>query len=66
MQEEKNSSGVNDRTQENNAGHGPQGIDKTPGKEPSQDFENVVADTQKAKNKNDGDPAKPEDQPKDE
>jgi hypothetical protein len=64
MPEEKNR--VNDRNQESNPDHGPQGIDKAPGEEPSGDFENVVADTQKAKNKVDGDPSKPEDQPKDE
>jgi len=66
MPEEKNTSGENNRNQENNPGHGPQGIDKAPGEEASRDFQNVVADTQKAKNKNDGDPSKPEDRPKDE
>ena len=44
-------------------GHGPQGIDKAPGEEPSQDTENVVYETQKGKNKVDGDPDKPSDQP---
>ena len=66
MSEDKNRSGKNNSDQNTNKGHGPQGIDKAPGEEGSGDFENVVADTQKAKNKNDGDPAKPEDQPKDE
>lgn len=56
----------NNRIEESNKTHGPQGIDKAPGEEPSGDFENVVEDTQKAKNKVDGDPSKPEDQPKDE
>ncbi len=46
-----------------NRGHGPQGIDKAPGEEPSQDTENVVYETQKGKNKVDGDPDKPSDQP---
>jgi hypothetical protein len=43
--------------------HGPQGIDKAPGEETSQDTENVVAQTQKGKNKVDGDPSKESDQP---
>ena len=66
MPEEKNRSEGNNRNQENNQGKGPQGIDKAPGEETSRDYENVVADTQKARNKNDGDPSKSEDQPKDE
>ncbi len=44
-------------------GHGPQGIDKAPGEETSQDTENVVYETQKGKNKVDGDPSKESDQP---
>jgi len=47
-------------------GHGRQGIDKAPGEETSQDEKNVVADTQKGKNKVDGDPSKPTDQQIDE
>ena len=43
--------------------HGPQGIDKAPGDETPQDTENVVAQTQKGKNKVDGDPSKESDEP---
>jgi hypothetical protein len=46
-----------------NKGHGRQGIDKAPGEETAQDMENVVSDTQRAKNKVDGDPEKESDQP---
>jgi len=44
-------------------GHGPQGTDKAPGEETSQDLQNVVQETQKGKNKVDGDPTKESDQP---
>jgi hypothetical protein len=44
-------------------GHGRQGVDKAPGEETSQDTDNVVYDTQKGKNKVDGDPSKESDQP---
>jgi hypothetical protein len=44
-------------------GHGAQGIDKAPGEESSQDTENVVVQTQKGKNKVDGDPSLESDQP---
>lgn len=44
-------------------GHGPQGIDKAPGEETPQDMDNMVAETQKGKNKVDGDPAKDSDKP---
>ncbi|RYZ59405.1 MAG: hypothetical protein EOO14_08455 [Chitinophagaceae bacterium] len=41
-----------------------QGIDKAPGEEQATgETENVVADTQKGKNKVDGDPSKESDQP---
>ena len=43
--------------------HGPQGVDKAPGEEPSGDNKNVVAETQKGKNKVDGDPSQKSDQP---
>jgi hypothetical protein len=43
--------------------HDRQGIDKTPGEETAQDLENVVSDTQRGKNKVDGDPEKESDQP---
>jgi hypothetical protein len=46
-----------------NKGHGPQGIDKAPGEETSGDIENVVVQTQKGKNKVDGDPTQESDQP---
>ena len=43
---------------------GRQGVDKAPGEEEREgSLENIVADTQKGKNKVDGDPSKPEDQP---
>ena len=44
-------------------GHDRQGIDKAPGEETAQDLENVVSDTQRGKNKVDGDPSKESDQP---
>jgi len=67
---------MSDRNQENNRkgmqddvtgkGHGSQGIDKAPGEETAQDFQNVRQETQKGKNKVDGDPSKESDQPIDE
>ena len=61
-----------DRNQKNNfdplkddmtgKGHDRQGIDKAPGEETAQDTQNVVADTQRGKNKVDGDPSKESDQ----
>jgi hypothetical protein len=44
-------------------GHGRQGIDKAQGEETPSDMENVVADTQKGKNKVDGDPSLESDRP---
>lgn len=44
-------------------GHGRQGVDKAPGEETAQDLEDVVSDTQRGKNKVDGDPEKESDQP---
>ena len=46
-----------------NQGRGPQGIDKAPGEETAQGTENVTAQTQKGKNKVDGDPEKESDRP---
>lgn len=46
-----------------NQGRGPQGVDKAPGEETSESTDNQVADTQKGKNKVDGDPSQPSDQP---
>jgi hypothetical protein len=42
-------------------GHGRQGNDKAPGEETSSDLENTVADTQRGKNKVDGDPSQESD-----
>jgi hypothetical protein len=44
-------------------GHDRQGIDKAPGEEPAQDLQNVISETQRGKNKVDGDPSKETDQP---
>jgi len=57
------SSGRNDREFLPGKAHGPQGIDKAPGEETSGDSENVIAETQKGKNKVDGDPSQKSDQP---
>ncbi len=43
--------------------HGAQGVDKAPGEETAGDTENVIAQTQKGKNKVDGDPSQESDQP---
>jgi hypothetical protein len=63
MQQRENASERNIQHEQTGRGHGPQGIDKAPGEETSQDTENVVAQTQKGKNKVDGDPSKESDQP---
>ena len=44
-------------------GHGRQGTDKAPGEETPQDTQNVVQETQRGKNKVDGDPSQESDQP---
>lgn len=64
---------MSDRNQKNNTnsmhddmtnrGHGAQGIDKEPGEETAEDTQNVAQETQKGKNKVDGDPSKESDQP---
>lgn len=46
-----------------NKGRGMQGIDKAPGEETAQGTEQFVGQTQKGKNKVDGDPSKQSDQP---
>ena len=46
-----------------NRGHGAQGIDKAPGEETPQDIENTVQQTQRGKNKVDGDLSKESDRP---
>lgn len=42
---------------------GPQGIDKAPGEERASNLTNPVTETQKGKNKVDGDPSKESDKP---
>jgi hypothetical protein len=64
---------MSDRNQQNNKnvmqddmtskGHGMQGIDKAPREETAQNTQNVTQDTQKGKNKVDGDPSEESDQP---
>ena len=64
---------MSDRNQQNNSnnlkddmtskGHGRQDIDKAPGEERVTDLQNVVQETQRGKNKVDGDPSKESDQP---
>lgn len=44
-------------------GHDRQGNDKAPGEEASQDLEDVVSNTQRGKNKVDGDPSQQSDRP---
>lgn len=63
MQQRNNNSERSTQQERPGRSHGPQGIDKAPGEETSQDTENVVAQTQKGKNKVDGDPSKESDQP---
>lgn len=50
---------------EANKGRGMQGIDKAPGEEPAQSLDQFVAQTQKGKNKVDGDPSNESDRPLD-
>ena len=64
---------MSDRNQQNNRnamaddltskGHGAQGIDKAPGEETAQDTQNLTQQTQRGKNKVDGDPSSESDQP---
>jgi len=61
---------MNDRNQDTGnhkaytgPGHGMQGIDKAPGEEPARDADQFVAQTQKGKNKVDGDPSQDGDKP---
>jgi hypothetical protein len=61
MQQRENAPERN--TPQEQPGRGPQGIDKAPGEETAHDAENVIAETQKGKNKVDGDPSKESDQP---
>jgi hypothetical protein len=57
--------GGKDSLQDNLSGKnkGMQGIDKAPGEEPAMDTESVSWETQKGKNKVDGDPDKESDRP---
>lgn len=59
------------KNEKNNAaltgkGLGPQGIDKKPGEENTRKDINFIPETQKGKNKVDGDPSRQEDRPLDE
>jgi len=60
IQQSDNNSLQDDMTSK---GHDRQGIDKAPGEETAQDLQNVVSETQRGKNKVDGDPSKESDQP---
>lgn len=65
MQEQNKNGNLNNPDDMSNKGHGQQGIDKAPGEETPQDIEPVVYETQKGKNKVDGDPSQESDQPLD-
>ncbi len=64
---------MSDRNQKNNRDvlqddktsktHGAQGTDKAPGEETAQDKQNFVQETQRGKNKEDGDPSQESDRP---
>jgi hypothetical protein len=64
MQEQKQQAAQNERAENKNAnpGHGPQGVDKAPGEEPSEDNVQFTQETQKGK-KVDADPSKESDKP---
>ena len=60
---------MNERNNENSLeddmtskGHGRQGVDKAPREETAVDRQNIVSETQKGKNKVDGDPSRESDQ----
>ena len=62
--ENENKNGLNDPSKMTGPHRDRQGIDKAPGEETREgEIENVVADTQKGKNKVDGDPSEESDQP---
>ncbi|HEY0041663.1 MAG TPA: hypothetical protein VGB71_13420 [Flavisolibacter sp.] len=62
--ENENKNGLNDPSKMAGPHRDRQGIDKAPGEETREgEIENVVADTQKGKNKVDGDPSEESDQP---
>ncbi|HEV7621098.1 MAG TPA: hypothetical protein VGO09_05175 [Flavisolibacter sp.] len=62
---ERNKNNTERSSEDNYSGKnsGSQGVDKAPGEEVAGDTKNVVADTQKGKNKVDGDPSLKSDQP---
>jgi len=60
MRKEQNNSDYNKYTGKS---VGMQGIDKAPGEEPAEAIDKVSWETQKGKNKVDGDPSKESDQP---
>ena len=65
MQNDNRNQQSGQKAQEDNLtgkGSGPQGIDKAPGEETSQNLENVAQETQKGK-KVDADPSKESDKP---
>lgn len=64
MQDEQNKQNLNNPSDMAGAHRDRQGIDKSPGEEQREGpIENVVAETQKGKNKVDGDPSQESDQP---
>jgi hypothetical protein len=64
MQDEQNKQRLNNPADMAGPHRDRQGIDKAPGEQPREGpIENVVADTQKGKNKVDGDPSQESDQP---
>lgn len=64
MENEKNKQPLNNPSQMAGPHRDRQGVDKAPGEEEREGpIENVVADTQKGKNKVDGDPSKESDRP---
>ncbi len=64
MQDEQNKQNLNNPSDMAGPHRDRQGIDKSPGEEQREGpIENVVAETQKGKNKVDGDPSQESDQP---
>ncbi|GAA4753747.1 hypothetical protein [Flavisolibacter ginsenosidimutans] len=64
MENEKNKKQLNNPSQMAGPHRGRQGVDKAPGEEEHEGpVEDIVADTQRGKNKVDGDPSQESDQP---
>ena len=64
MENKDNDQKLNNPSQMAGPHRGRQGVDKAPGEEEREGpIENIVADTQKGKNKVDGDPSQASDQP---